>query len=424
MNTSDEDAEACKRFTSTARLHKAVNTLTGILDGITLDGFVNRQELAAVRHWMLDNIEFCKRYPFREILPELDEAVRAENTSPELVQSLQDICRRLRVEKPYYDKVTTELQALHAMLAAIASDDVISEPELQGLSVWLQAHRELRTFWPYDEVEALCFALLQTRPFNQADHDIALAFFRSFGKAEGHLALDIPLNEVATPVLGLCAVCPEVIVAEQLFCFTGESAVCTRKSLADLVQRLGGHFTDNMSLDVDYLVIGAEGNPAWAYACYGRKVEKAVQLRKSGHPVVLVHETDFWASVPKDGIIARKAGTSANCEGVRTHRTIKARSVVTAEAGSALPPRDLAGLTIVVTGTLATFGRTEIEELIANSGGKPSGSVSKKTSFVVAGENAGSKLDKARQLGVPVLTEQQFLEKIGRATAKPAGSPF
>ena len=84
----------------------------------------------------------------------------------------------------------------------------------------------------------------------------------------------------------------------------------------------------------------------------------------------------------------------------------------------------LAGLTIVVTGTLATFGRTEIEELIAKSGGKPSGSVSKKTSFVVAGENAGSKLDKARQLGVPILTEQQFLEKIGRATAKPAGSPF
>lgn len=84
----------------------------------------------------------------------------------------------------------------------------------------------------------------------------------------------------------------------------------------------------------------------------------------------------------------------------------------------------LSGQSIVVTGSLSTLGRTEIEELIANLGGKPSGSVSKKTSFLVAGENAGSKLDKARQLGVPVLTEQQFMEKIGRSGAKPAGSLF
>jgi DNA ligase (NAD+) len=74
----------------------------------------------------------------------------------------------------------------------------------------------------------------------------------------------------------------------------------------------------------------------------------------------------------------------------------------------------LAGQTVVVTGTLEKFGREEIEELIQKLGGKAAGSVSKKTSFVVAGENAGSKLDKAKELGVPVLSEKQFLEKIGR----------
>jgi DNA ligase (NAD+) len=74
----------------------------------------------------------------------------------------------------------------------------------------------------------------------------------------------------------------------------------------------------------------------------------------------------------------------------------------------------LAGQTVVVTGALEQFERAEIEELIVKLGGKASGSVSKKTSFLVAGETAGSKLDKARQLGVPVLTEAEFLEKIGR----------
>ncbi|GDY09524.1 DNA ligase [Planctomycetia bacterium] len=71
-------------------------------------------------------------------------------------------------------------------------------------------------------------------------------------------------------------------------------------------------------------------------------------------------------------------------------------------------PRKLEGLTIVVTGTLTTFTRDQIQELIHQHGGKPSGSVSKKTSFVVAGADAGSKLTKAQELGVPVLTESEF----------------
>ncbi len=74
----------------------------------------------------------------------------------------------------------------------------------------------------------------------------------------------------------------------------------------------------------------------------------------------------------------------------------------------------LAGQSIVVTGTLVKYDRHQIEELIVTLGGKAAGSVSKKTSFVVAGENAGSKLEKAQLLGVPVLTEDEFLAKIGR----------
>ena len=72
----------------------------------------------------------------------------------------------------------------------------------------------------------------------------------------------------------------------------------------------------------------------------------------------------------------------------------------------------LAGRTLVVTGTLETLSRSEAEALIVKNGGKASGSVSKKTAYVVAGEAAGSKLTKAQQLGVPVLTEQEFLDML------------
>lgn len=73
----------------------------------------------------------------------------------------------------------------------------------------------------------------------------------------------------------------------------------------------------------------------------------------------------------------------------------------------------IAGMTIVVTGTLPTLGRREAEALIEQNGAKAAGSVSKKTDYVLYGESAGSKLDKARELGVPLLTEAEFLELLG-----------
>jgi DNA ligase (NAD+) len=79
-----------------------------------------------------------------------------------------------------------------------------------------------------------------------------------------------------------------------------------------------------------------------------------------------------------------------------------------ADERDASTPRTLEGLTIVVTGSLIDFSRDGAKESILARGGKASGSVSKKTDYVVVGENAGSKADKAEQLGVPILDEAAF----------------
>jgi DNA ligase (NAD+) len=73
-------------------------------------------------------------------------------------------------------------------------------------------------------------------------------------------------------------------------------------------------------------------------------------------------------------------------------------------------PKTLAGLTVVVTGSLTNFSRDQAKEAIVSRGGKAAGSVSKNTDYVVIGDNAGSKAEKAEQLGVAILDEDGFVK--------------
>jgi DNA ligase (NAD+) len=95
---------------------------------------------------------------------------------------------------------------------------------------------------------------------------------------------------------------------------------------------------------------------------------------------------------------------------------LRAAGVRMAEEAPAGPAEEgpLAGRTIVLTGTLPTLSREEATRLAQEAGARVASSVSRKTDFVVAGENPGSKLAKARELGIEVIDEEEFLRRIGR----------
>ena len=123
--------------------------------------------------------------------------------------------------------------------------------------------------------------------------------------------------------------------------------------------------------------------------------EELVQVHEIGPKVA--ESITFYFSVP------------ANRERVETMQRLGVRPTHVATATG----DRLAGKTVVVTGTLSRYSRDEIHKLIEREGGKPSGSVSSKTSYLVAGDSAGSKLDKAKSLGVEVLSEDDFLALLG-----------
>ena len=104
----------------------------------------------------------------------------------------------------------------------------------------------------------------------------------------------------------------------------------------------------------------------------------------------------------------------ANEENQRIIERLRNAGVVMSEEISESAGTAVAGLTFVITGTFAEMGRTELTSLIESNGGKVTGSVSKKTDYVVAGENAGSKLDKANSLGIPVISYSKLLEMLSK----------
>ena len=108
--------------------------------------------------------------------------------------------------------------------------------------------------------------------------------------------------EQSTRLSGVCAVCPVIEFPERVFCFTGASVRARRSDIAGQIVSRRGVFKDSITQDIHYLVVGAGGNPCWAYSCYGRKVEQAVALRRVGHRLTIVHENDFWDAV-EDAVI-------------------------------------------------------------------------------------------------------------------------
>jgi DNA ligase (NAD+) len=128
-------------------------------------------------------------------------------------------------------------------------------------------------------------------------------------------------------------------------------------------------------------------------------VDELTDIEGIGHRIAS-SVVDYFSLEPNRALIAKFAAA-----GVRTADAEAAAAATVAQS--------LAGMVFVVTGTLPTLSREDATSLIEQYGGKVTGSVSGKTNYVVAGENAGSKLTKAQQLGVPILSEAELRKLAG-----------
>jgi hypothetical protein len=284
------------KFTGRSRLDKAINSLTGLIEGVAIDGVINPTEIGLLNAWLAEHREHQNKHPFNELIPVINRAVSDGVLDDEERQDILWLSERLR-STDFYDEITAGLQVLHGILGGIAADGQVTKEELEGLSAWLEDHDYLRTCYPYDEVDSVITSVLRDGRVDAEEQKMLQGFFGEFLALLDDRTITSPVVSLSGSIQGVCASQPVITFEGSVFCFTGESSRLPRKDLAALVESLGGIPSPSVTKKLDYLVIGAEGNPCWAYACYGRKVERAIELRKQGVRLLIVHEHDFHDAV-------------------------------------------------------------------------------------------------------------------------------
>ncbi len=282
-------------FTGKAEADKAINSLKGILHGIVIDQNLNKQELLELDHWAKRHQELINRNPFQEFIHGIRATLRGEIPIEEALEDLNWLCAKYEEENIYYDGVTADLQLLQGICHGILADGKINDQEVKGLQKWMDENDHLATYYPYDELYTVLQQILKDGIVDEGEKVLLKAYFNQFVRLnDDQLTEKIKEETAATKISGLCSVDPDLSVDGKKFCITGKLSRGTRADLTRRIEDLGGICCSTTTKDTNYLIVGDSGNPAWAFACYGRKVEQAINWRKKGSQVVLVHEFDFW----------------------------------------------------------------------------------------------------------------------------------
>jgi len=286
-----------ERFCGPQILEKSIFTLVGIVQGIAADKVVSSEELELLRDWLQYHRPLEPKHPFNEVIPLLDEILADAIITEAEKEDLLWLGRKI-VNGDLHQATKSDMQILHGILQGIVADGIVNIEEIRHLQDWMADNEQLRKMWPFDEIESLLVSVLCDGKLDDSEQKLLLSYFADFVEFRGNQSP----GEIQLTVAGICSLCPEIEFEDRKFCITGASQRFFRTHFETVITNLGGIVKSSVTKDLDYLVIGANGNPCWAYSCYGRKVEQAMNMRRSGAGLLIVHENDLWDAIQDVGL--------------------------------------------------------------------------------------------------------------------------
>lgn len=238
--------EDYQKFTKPSQLHKAINTLRGLVAGISSDGSASSAEMVELTHWCELHAHLRDRHPFSELLPVVESACLDGIVTDDEAKDILWLCNNFADNSSYYDATTSAIQFLAGLVHGIMADGELSDKEVSALSSWMNANSFLAGTYPFDEINGMLRAILADRKVSEDERGQLMALFSDiidFTSSFNLNQLDFDRLKEKYSVSGVCASNPDICFEGKSFCFTGESCRAKRTEIAEIVTNLGGFFS-------------------------------------------------------------------------------------------------------------------------------------------------------------------------------------
>lgn len=249
-----------------------------------------------LRSWINSIGTLRTKAPYYKLVEKINEIISDGIVTQEEAEDLIWLCRSyLDHNNPYYDVITSSAQKLSGFLAGISADKTINIEELTALGNWSSENASLVQTWPFDSLLPIIAQIETEKQLSTEGHSQLLDFCQSICNLkparERNTSLAIKFAEEKV----------SIVIQESSFCFTGKSCRYSREEMAQIVELYGGVATNSITAKLHYLVVCEKRNPAWAFEMYGRKVEKAMNMKKKGAGPEVIFEEDLFEALKAFG---------------------------------------------------------------------------------------------------------------------------
>jgi NAD-dependent DNA ligase len=180
--------------------------------------------------------------------------------------------------------------ALVGIAQGLICDGHLNDQEIRFLERWLQENESIALSWPGDVVYARIKAALDDGLITQHERDHLMETLQQLvGGTLDELADSTHVTSLAFDEV------ESVRFKDSRFCLTGDFVFAPRASCAEAIEKRGGIISASVTKKVRYVVVGGLGSPEWKHGSFGTKLEQAMQLKREGVPLLVVHE-DCWAA--------------------------------------------------------------------------------------------------------------------------------
>lgn len=284
-------------------IERATERLRGIMMGIALDNKVTDDEILQLSDWLKLHQYLHDKEPFKSVVRKVTEILDDHIIDEDEREEILELCWMFDSESLIPQCATAAIRRLHGVLHGIVIDGEIQENEVIGLKSWLEVHDYVKDYWPFSDIWEMVFAILQDGKIDASEKRVLLDYCQNFSEKlsenpkihdaiydDGYMANLAPILQ---PFTAICDRTATIVFRNNTFCFTGPAKTGSRKKLNEMVENLGGIPKNNVAIDLNYLVIGAQSSPCWIYSTYGRKIEQVFKNKKKGGDTIILHEDDF-----------------------------------------------------------------------------------------------------------------------------------